>query len=57
MKRVVYGVVMLAFTWVGPVKGSDPVGIYARIDRISMEPNDDKPERTSSARPAAFAAR
>jgi len=36
MKRAFYGAMMLAIAWVGTAKASDPVGIYARVDRVSM---------------------
>src|SRR5262249_32356969 len=45
MKRAIYGALMLAVAWIGTAKASDPVGIYARVDRVSMEPNEQTPER------------
>ena len=45
MKRAFYGAMMLAIAWVGTAKASDPVGIYARVDRVSMEPNEETPGR------------
>jgi len=45
MKRAIFGAMILSVAWIGTTKASDPVGIYARIDRVSMEPNDDNPER------------
>src|SRR5262245_55169797 len=45
MKRAIYGAAVLAVVWIGTVKASDPVGIYARVDRVWMEPNEDTPER------------
>ncbi len=44
MRRVlvaVIGVVVLA----GTVRASDPVGIYALVQKVVLEPKDDKPER------------
>jgi hypothetical protein len=45
MKRAIYGAMMLAVAWIGTAKASDPVGIYARVDRVWMEPNEDTAER------------
>ena len=45
MNRAFYGAMMLAIAWVGTAKASDPVGIYARVDRVSMEPNEETPGR------------
>jgi hypothetical protein len=36
-------VVALAVT--GNTRASDPVGVYARIDKVVLEPNGDRPER------------
>jgi hypothetical protein len=45
MKRAFYEAMVLAVAWMAPAKASDPVGIYARVDRVSMEPNEQAPER------------
>jgi hypothetical protein len=51
MKRAILGAVTLALAWTGWANwastawASDPAGVYARIDRISLEPNDQNPER------------
>jgi hypothetical protein len=45
MKRACFGAMILAVAWIGTAKASDPVGIYARVDRVSMEPNEQTPER------------
>jgi hypothetical protein len=45
MKRAIYGAMALAVAWIGTVKASDPVGIYARVDRVWLEPNEATAER------------
>jgi hypothetical protein len=45
MKRAFFGAMALAVAWIGTAQGSDPVGIYARVDRVWMEPNEQTPER------------
>src|SRR5207244_1267145 len=45
MKRAFLGAIALTVAWIGTVMASDPVGIYARVDRVSMEPNEQSPER------------
>src|SRR5260370_1324626 len=44
MKRVVWSL-GLALVLAGSAQASDPMGIYARIDKVVLEPNDEKPER------------
>jgi hypothetical protein len=44
MKPVVIGL-GLALIVAGHAQASDPNGIYARIDKVVLEPNDAKPER------------
>jgi hypothetical protein len=44
MKQVLLGL-GLALVLVGGVRASDPTGIYARIEKVVLEPNDAKPER------------
>ena len=45
MKRAIFGVLALAVAWTATARASDPAGIYARVDRVSMEPNEQTPER------------
>jgi hypothetical protein len=45
MKRASYGAMLLVVAWMATAKASDPVGIYARVDRVWMEPNEQAPER------------
>lgn len=48
MKRAILGAIALAVAgtgWPGAARASDPAGVYARVDRVSMEPNEQKPER------------
>jgi len=45
MKRAIYGAMVLAVAWTGTARASDPAGIYARVDRVTMEPNEQTPER------------
>jgi hypothetical protein len=44
MKQVVWGL-GLVLILAGGARASDPTGIYARIDKVVLEPNDEKPER------------
>jgi hypothetical protein len=37
---------ILAITaWLGVVHASGPIGVYALVDKVTLEPNADKPER------------
>jgi hypothetical protein len=46
MKRVTFFAVVAAFlTATQAVRASDPTGLYARIDKVVFEPNDQNPER------------
>ena len=44
MKRVALGLGLALLLATG-ARASDPTGIYARIDKVVLEPNDAKPER------------
>jgi hypothetical protein len=44
MKKLVVGL-GLVLVLAPSVRASDPVGIYARIDKVVLEPNAEKPER------------
>jgi hypothetical protein len=44
MKTVVVGL-GLVLVLAANARASDPTGIYARIDKVMLEPNDEKPER------------
>jgi hypothetical protein len=44
MKQVILGL-GLVLVLGGSAQASDPTGIYARIDKVVLEPNDEKPER------------
>lgn len=48
MKRAIFGAMAVAVVWTGwasSVRASDPAGVYARVDRVTLEPNEQKPER------------
>jgi hypothetical protein len=48
MKRIVctaWATALLAFAWQTPVRASDPIGSYALIDKVVLEPNSDAPLR------------
>ena len=44
MKQVIFAL-GLVFVLAANAWASDPTGIYARIDKVVLEPNDEKPER------------
>jgi hypothetical protein len=45
MKRAHVWALALALTWTATGRASDPAGIYAIVDRVEMEPNEQNPER------------
>jgi hypothetical protein len=45
MRRTLLAAVVGVLALGGTARASDPVGIYARIDKVVLEPKDDKPER------------
>jgi hypothetical protein len=45
MKRAMFGATALLVAWWGVARASDPAGVYARVDRVWLEPNEQKPER------------
>lgn len=51
MKRATFWAMALAVAWTGwanwanTARASDPAGVYARVDRVGMEPNEQTPER------------
>jgi hypothetical protein len=48
MKRIVciaWALGLLAFVWQSPARASDPIGAYALIDKVVLEPNAEAPER------------
>jgi hypothetical protein len=45
MKRPIFCAVALAIAGMNAAQASDPAGVYARIDRINLEPNEQAPER------------
>jgi hypothetical protein len=54
MKQVVVGL-GLVLVLAGGARASDPNGIYGRIDKVVLEPNDAKPERIQIWGTFAFA--
>ena len=44
MKRTIMAA-LAAVVFAAAARGSDPVGIYALIDKVVLEPNDSRPER------------
>ncbi len=48
MKRTVciaWATALLALTWQTPARASDPIGAYALIDKVVLEPNEQAPTR------------
>lgn len=45
MKRASWGALALLLAWNGLAAASDPIGIYALVDKVVMEPSETKPER------------
>src|SRR5690348_2745074 len=48
MKRIIciaWFSALLALAWQTPARASDPVGAYALIDKVVLEPNADAPTR------------
>jgi hypothetical protein len=48
MKRAIFGAMAVAVVWTGwanSARASDPAGVYARVDRVTLEPNEQNPER------------
>ena len=47
IRRIALGLVLLMAISIGAgaARASDPMGIYALVDKVVLEPNEDKPER------------
>jgi hypothetical protein len=45
MKRTIFGAMALAIVCASASRASDPAGVYARVDRVTLEPNEQNPER------------
>jgi hypothetical protein len=45
MRRAFLAAVAVVLTLAGLARASDPVGIYALVEKVVLEPKDDKPER------------
>jgi hypothetical protein len=45
MRRILLAAVVGLLAWAGAARASDPVGIYALVEKVVLEPKDDKAER------------
>ncbi len=45
MKRAQIWALALTLTWGAAARASDPAGIYALVDKVELEPNEQSPER------------